>query len=299
MLSNLARRSVSHISICTTQTAKAQLAKPCRPVGFNRSRFFASEVPLYNRSAVDYESKYGDKLKQAAKKKGLTVEELKTKTFEEAKKRTQPAKAEKSAKKAPATSTEKTAASIKAKAQQPYESSAPTLDKIVKLELFEKEERDSIEKIWTQYHADKDCITAVIPREIYDKLYKRSQDYPMFIVPMPRETGIEFFVMQFDFHQCHFTSLLEYKTKGSEARPFFTITHFPELSDSKGIVLMRGEISDEPRMIDTQNAQFLAFTLQQFYATGSDDKLNLVKQFHKAPQNFDYQALIHEVEKMV
>lgn len=120
-----------------------------------------------------------------------------------------------------------------------------------------------------------------------------------FIVPMPRETGIEFFVMQFSFHQCHFTSLLEYKAKQSEARPFFTITHFPELAETKDIVLMRGEISDEPRMIDAQNAQFLAFTLQQFYATGDKTKLNMVETFHKSPQDFDYEALIKEVEKVI
>ncbi|KAI8069907.1 ATP11 protein-domain-containing protein [Gongronella butleri] len=269
-----------------------------RPLGY-RARFFASEVPLFNKSAVDYESKYGDKLKVAAQKQGLSVEQLKAKTLEEAKKRAKPVKAAAVKKVAPKNSADKAAAEIKAKAQMPYESSAPTLDKVVKLELLEKEDKDTIEKIWTQFHADKDCITAIIPSDIYDTLYKRSQDYPMFVVPMPRETGIEFYVMQFDFHQCHFTSLLEFKTKGTEARPFFTITHFPELAKSKGIVLMKGEITDEPRMIDTQNAQFLAFAVQQFYATGSDAKFKMVEQFHKAPQEFDYQALIQEVEKVM
>lgn len=116
---------------------------------------------------------------------------------------------------------------------------------------------------------------------------------------MPRESGVEFFFMQFNFHQCHFTSLLEYKAKGSEARPFLTITHFPELAESKGIVLMKGEISNEPRMIDTQNAQFLAFALQQFYATGGEAKFKLVERFHKAPHEFDYQELINEIERVV
>ena len=120
-----------------------------------------------------------------------------------------------------------------------------------------------------------------------------------FVVPMPRETGVEFFFMQFNFHQCHFTSLLEYKAKGTEARPFLTISHFPELADAKGIVLMKGEISDEPRRIDTQNAQFLAFILQQFYATGGERKFKLVEKFHKEPHNFDYQELMNEVERVV
>ncbi|KAI8342065.1 ATP11 protein-domain-containing protein [Chlamydoabsidia padenii] len=277
------------------------LLKPATPLRFNlqeRLRTFATEA----KNAVDIESKYADKLKRVAKERGITVEELKAKVLEEAKKQREASKQIKKTSTTATkkkTSTDKVVETVTAKAQQPYDSSAPTLDKIVKLELFEKEDTKTIEKIWTQYHADKDCITAVIPRKVYDTLYQRSQAYPMFIVPMPRESGIEFFVMQFNFHQCHFTSLLEYKAKQSEARPFFTITHFPELADTKDIVLMRGEISDEPRMIDTQNAQFLAFALQQFYATGGKTKFDMVETFHKSPQDFDYEALIKEVEKVI
>jgi ATP synthase F1 complex assembly factor 1 len=116
---------------------------------------------------------------------------------------------------------------------------------------------------------------------------------------MPREEGVEFFFLQFNFHQCNFTSLLEYKTKGSEARPFLTLTHFTELEKSKGIVLMKGEINDEPRMLDTANAQFLTFALQQFYVTGGEEKLKLVEKFHKSPAEFDFQELIDAVERVV
>ncbi|KAG1048940.1 hypothetical protein G6F43_008705 [Rhizopus delemar] len=134
-----------------------------------------------------------------------------------------------------------------------YQSDAPTLDKIVKLDMLLKEDAESIAKIWTQYHADKDGISA-------------------FILPMPRETGLEFYFLQFQSHQCYITSLLEYKSKGEKARPFLTITHFPELLEKKGIVLMKGNINDNPkRMLSTGNAQFLAFALQRFYA--SDDQL--------------------------
>ncbi|ORZ19725.1 ATP11 protein-domain-containing protein [Absidia repens] len=269
---NVRQRCVTTLPLYTAQSLKTSLRTPTAPLRSNlqdRLRTFATEAKGIGRS---------QKQRDASK----TLKKA-TSTSAAAKPNT----------------AEKVAATVTAKAQQPYDSSAPTLDKIVKLELFEKENAETIEKIWTQYHADKDCITAIIPSKVYDTLYKRSQAYPMFIVPMPRESGIEFFVMQFSFHQCHFTSLLEYKTKGTEARPFFTITHFPELASTKDIVLMRGEISDEPRMIDTQNAQFLAFTLQQFYATGDKTKFDMVETFHKAPQDFDYQALINEVEKVI
>ncbi|KAI9320868.1 ATP11 protein-domain-containing protein [Dichotomocladium elegans] len=271
-----------------------------------RIRRIATEA---NSVKIDYDAKYAEKLKKIAEEKGVSVEDLKAKARESFKK----AQSEKAASAASASGpkvTETAAAkpkahappspeAVAAKAQLPYDSSAPTLDKIVKLELLEKEDPETVSKIWTEYHADKDCITAIIPKETYDTLYKRSQQYPVFVVPMPRESGIEFFFMQFSFHQVHFTSLLEYKAKGSEARPFLTITHFPELADTKGIVLMKGEIADNPRMIDTQNAQFLAFALQQFYATGGENKFALVEKFHKEPQNFDFQELINEVERVV
>ncbi len=56
-----------------------------------------------------------------------------------------------------------------------------TLDKLVKLELLENETPEKIAEIWNAGHANKDCITAAIPADIYDKLYKRSQKFPMVI----------------------------------------------------------------------------------------------------------------------
>ncbi|EIE80289.1 hypothetical protein G6F46_002334 [Rhizopus delemar] len=253
-----------------------------------------------NIKPVNYESKYAEKIREVAKREGITIEELKKRIKEEATKKLKEAKPKKvEPKKDIKTSVKPSPAAVAAKSQLPYDSSAPTLDKLVKVELLEKETPENIEKIWTAGHANKDCITAVIPSDIYDKLYKRSQDYPMFIVPMPREEGVEFYFLQFNFHQCHFTSLLEYKTKGTEARPFLTLTHFPELQQSKGIVLMKGDITDEPRMLDTANAQFLAFALQQFYASGSENNMKLVEKFHKSPSQFDFQELIKAVETLV
>jgi ATP synthase F1 complex assembly factor 1 len=49
----------------------------------------------------------------------------------------------------------------------------------VKIELLEKESPEAIHKIWTEYHADKDCITASIPAAVYGALYQNSLKYPM------------------------------------------------------------------------------------------------------------------------
>lgn len=194
------------------------------------------------------------------------------------------------------------------------------MDSIVKLDLLLKEDNDKIVKIWTQYHCDKDGIYAVIPVATYSKMYQTSQRYPLvrylcplkkfeklksskekkFILPLPQETGLEFFFLQFQSHQCNLTSLLEYKTKGENARPFLTITHYPELSESKGIVLMRGDINDKPKkMLTNSDAHYLAFALQQFYSTDDPHKIKLVRLFNILPEKFDYHKLIKEMESVV
>jgi ATP synthase F1 complex assembly factor 1 len=115
---------------------------------------------------------------------------------------------------------------------------------------------------------------------------------------VPRDEGVEFYLLQFNYHQVQFTSLLEYKSKGEEARPYLTISHFPELIKSKDIVLMKGEITDT-KLLSVQNAQYLAFALQQFYVTGEDKKKKLLETFHTKPQEFDYNEIIQEMERIV
>ncbi|KAI8375602.1 ATP11 protein-domain-containing protein [Choanephora cucurbitarum] len=294
MLSRISRQITSNV-VAYRKSAYATLQNNILGSRTVQSRFLNAQV-----RPIDFESKYADKIKDMAKKQGLTVDELKKKMKDDALKRlkaaqpkpVEPKIAKETAKKA-------SASTIAAKSKLPYDSSAPTLDKFVKLELLEQETPENIEKIWNAGHANKDCITAAIPSDVYNKLYEHGQKYPMFVVPMPREEGVEFFFLQFNFNQCNFTSLLEYKTKGTEARPFLTLTHFTELQESKGIVLMKGDINDDPRMITTANAQFLAFALQQFYVTGGPDKLKLVEKFHTAPGEFDFNELIKAVETVV
>ncbi|KAF8957078.1 hypothetical protein BGZ46_002264 [Entomortierella lignicola] len=154
---------------------------------------------------------------------------------------------------------------------KPHDSSNPSLDKIMKLELVKDLPAQEIEKIWIQKHLDmEDSISAVVPAETYKKMLARSREYPMVI----------------------FTSLLEYQTHGENARPFLTLTHYPELIDSKGIVLMNGSVSTNPRVLSLDQAQILTFGLQQYYVSDHKEKLNLLHNFHKNPSQFSHEKLI-------
>ncbi|KAJ1923476.1 hypothetical protein IWQ60_005865 [Tieghemiomyces parasiticus] len=171
------------------------------------------------------------------------------------------------------------------------------LDQILRLDRIVDQDIETISKLWTKYHSIKNHLSAVIPTESYQKLYKRSQLYPRFIFPVPQSEGIEVYYCQFHFHQCYFTPLLEYKTHGESAKPYLTLTHYSDLKDSKGIVLMRGEIQDKcPLTMDT--AHYLSLALQQFYLTGSPEKHQLVEDFNLRPSEFDFDRLVAEANKL-
>jgi ATP synthase F1 complex assembly factor 1 len=102
--------------------------------------------------------------------------------------------------------------------------------------------------------------------------------------------------MQFAFHQVIFTSLLEYKTHGENARPFLTLTHYPELIDDKQVVLMHGVVSTNPKVLTLDQAQILTFGLQQYYVSDHPEKLQLLKDFHKRPEKFSHERLIELTE---
>lgn len=81
----------------------------------------------------------------------------------------------------------------------------------MKVELLQDKTADEIKDIWLKYHKEKDVIVATIPTETYNLLTQRSKEHPLFIFPLPRSEGFEFFLMQFAGNTVHFTPLLCYQ----------------------------------------------------------------------------------------
>ncbi|KAF9585170.1 hypothetical protein BGW38_003608 [Lunasporangiospora selenospora] len=287
-------------------------------VGSPSLRFAGPQHPRnvfarFNHS--DITQRYADKLKRKAQEyvdrivKGgpvaegvQTIEELKAKVLPQTQtafKKTQPLE-DKSEVKATLQQSQKTqqnAQAAKAPSASSGQGSNPSLDKIIKLDLIADLPADDISKIWIQKHMDQeDTISAVVPAETYKKMLTRSRMYPVFLLPLSHNDGVEFHLMQFAFHQVMFTSLLEYQTHGENARPYMTITHYPELIESKGIVLMQGTVSTDPRVLTLDQAQVLTFGLQQYYVSDHPQKLKLLEDFHKRPQEFSHEKLIELTE---
>ncbi len=130
----------------------------------------------------------------------------------------------------------------------------------------------------------------------------------MFILPLPRETGVEMHFMEFKFPEPRvthilFTSLLEYKTHGEYARPHTTIMHFEDLSNEQGIVLMRGEMDPTSKVVSQDDARLLVMHVQKLYGSDPEhergkSRRKLIENFSKGSGEFDVALLIDELNRI-
>ncbi|RKP27834.1 ATP11 protein-domain-containing protein [Syncephalis pseudoplumigaleata] len=249
---------------------------------------------------------------------GLSVEELEARSKQERERREKDAlRTKREQERVPlpeaagtAAHATKTAADAKPASAAPSREEGPNgvkpLDAIVKLEMLMDKDAETIGKIWNQHHASKPGrLSALVPAETYRQMARRAREFPSFILPLPREQGAEFFWLQFSGHQCYFTSLAEYKLHGEQARPYLVLTHYPELIESKQIVLMRGELGDadgakegQSTLMTSEDARLLVYLLQDFYVTGSEAKQKLVEQFHREPATFKFEELMDAVNRL-
>ncbi|KAJ7785843.1 ATP11 protein-domain-containing protein [Mycena metata] len=101
-----------------------------------------------------------------------------------------------------------------------------------------------------------------------------------------------------------FTPLQEYKLRGSFATPYLVLTSYTDLAQSHGIVLLRGEITpptaagsagvDGRYLLPQEDAYRLSTSVQNFYLWDEEslERENLVKAFHEAPNEFEWEKLL-------
>ncbi|XP_043216576.1 ATP synthase mitochondrial F1 complex assembly factor 1-like isoform X1 [Amphibalanus amphitrite] len=168
------------------------------------------------------------------------------------------------------------------------------LNDILKLELIQDKSSDEIGQLWVEYFKTKDSVSAVIPADKYRALVANTEKYPTFLLPLPRKDGYEFVVVQFAGNEAHFTALINYQTYKENAPECMTMIHYPELADSKGIVLMVAEYDNTS--LDAREAQCLANEVQLYYCRPDERRRNLLEQFTTRPDSFKYQDLILALE---
>ncbi|KAK6906165.1 hypothetical protein I203_100149 [Kwoniella mangroviensis CBS 8507] len=201
-------------------------------------------------------------------------------------------------------------------------------------------------------------LSATLPTAVYKSMISIAKQNPFFVLPLPRLTEptgetqeakkgevktdeYEMFYLQWIFHPTStaslppsdatnpeplpltssviFTPLEEFKKQGEWAQPYLVLTHYPELSQSHDIVLMRGEISPASAsgpigstsnpgfLLSQQQAQLLALALQRFYCTSIEPQNEGEKQkqdrlsrasalvsFRERPEEWSWEGLVEK-----
>ncbi|GLE01142.1 hypothetical protein PINS_up009972 [Pythium insidiosum] len=168
-----------------------------------------------------------------------------------------------------------------------------TLQQIVKLELLENEEPAEIQRIWENYHAEKDdCIATTMSAAEFNAIKDRARSAPFFVFPVYRQGG--FFNMLCQFQDtCFLITYLEaFKENPGLAPPCLTVSLFDNLLDKKELGLIRADVVN---MLDKAESEKL---LNQLLASYSDESLfQWVDKFNNRPNEFDFEAYRKELEQ--
>lgn len=90
-----------------------------------------------------------------------------------------------------------------------------------------------------------------------------------------------------------FTGLEDYKARGTQAAPYFTVTYYKEFSESKDVVLIRGDVVFTSKLSD-EEARWLLETAQSFYF--NDVRYKLVERFNKETRDFEFNDVLQALE---
>jgi len=185
---------------------------------------------------------------------------------------------------------------LEAGAEQGTSGRQKSLDSIVKLELLSKKTAKEIEEIWCNHFSSKDCVAAVIPKDTYTRMAERFTEFNTFLFPLPRDQGYEFIVVQFLGNEAHFTTLINYQAHKENAPECLNMVHYPELAESKGLVLMVGEY-DKDVLTESEARSLVVQTLQYYgWATSDHKKFGHLFRFTYETDEFNHIDLIQELE---
>jgi ATP synthase F1 complex assembly factor 1 len=166
------------------------------------------------------------------------------------------------------------------------------LSAYAKPELLEKEAPEDVRRIWLQFHSSKACISAAIPTETAKLLSDRLEESPDFVLPLPlvQSDGGEYTVMyqQGTGNVIQYTSVHEFNSYREHALPYLNLYFYDELAESKGLVLMRGDVNAQKMTVE--QAQMLMHHVQIYYL--SPVHYRFAEVFNKRPKEFDFEMML-------
>ena len=157
---------------------------------------------------------------------------------------------------------------------------------------------NTIEKIsimWNEKHKDKNAVISIIPAAIWNTLSSRFLEYNTFLLPLPRNQGYEYMVVQLEGKEAHFTSLYNFQVYGENSPECLNLVHYTELLEEKEVVLMSGEY--DKNLMTYEEASCLSVQLLLYYGvTTEPKKLAHLERFTYNTDEFSHFDLIAELE---
>ncbi|PHH62378.1 hypothetical protein CDD81_7174 [Ophiocordyceps australis] len=193
-----------------------------------------------------------------------------------------------------------------------------TLDQIIDLEKASTLPDKELTAIWRLRHAKSSkSVCAVIPAATYRAMERVAIDVPRFIIPVPcaSNRGFVIHLLQWMIDRptrtstVMFTQLAEFKMRREFALPHTSITHYLDLMDKRGIVLMQGQVVGG-RGITPNDVHWLTMCMQRFYGAWDAEseesmtperreraakRRELMDSFSRGDNSFKYEELLEEV----
>ncbi|PHH81303.1 hypothetical protein CDD82_1047 [Ophiocordyceps australis] len=193
-----------------------------------------------------------------------------------------------------------------------------TLDQIIDLEKVRNLPDDELAALWRlRYSKSPKNVCAVIPASTYKAMERVAIDVPRFIIPVPcaNNRGIVTHLLQWMIDRptrtstVIFTQLAEFKARREFALPHTSITHYLDLMDERGIVLMQGQVV-KGRGITPNDVHWLTMCMQRFYGSWDLDseremsperreraakRRQIMDSFSRGDAGFKYEDLLNEI----
>uniref|UniRef100_A0A7N0V4I2 ATP synthase mitochondrial F1 complex assembly factor 1 n=1 Tax=Kalanchoe fedtschenkoi TaxID=63787 RepID=A0A7N0V4I2_KALFE len=167
------------------------------------------------------------------------------------------------------------------------------LGSIIDIERVKDRSPEDVISAWDDYHLGRGHIGASMKAQLYKLLEHRAVTCKHFVIPLWRGNGYTTMFIQVQMPHILFTGLEDYKARGTQAAPYFTVTHYTEFADSKDLVLIRGDIVFTNKLTDDE-AKWLLDTAHSFYL--NDVRYKLVEQFNKETREFEFKDVLRALD---
>lgn len=167
------------------------------------------------------------------------------------------------------------------------------LESLIDVERAKLQTPEDLASIWDDFHLGRGHIGASMKTKLYNLFEHRAADCRYFVIPVWKGSGYTTMFMQVQMPHILFTGLEDYKARGTQASPYFTVSHYKEFSETKDLVLIRGDVVFASKLTDSE-AKWLLETGQSFYL--NDTRYKLVERFNKNTSEFDFKDVLRALD---